>query len=122
MKISPAALYQGYRALVRNPQTRWMVIAGTLLYIFSPLDLSPDIFPIAGQLDDVMLVTLLLTELFQISLFGDGSEPGESIADKPQNSSPGRSGFWNRNPSPGGDSTSKTVSKTVDVDAVSIDD
>jgi uncharacterized membrane protein YkvA (DUF1232 family) len=38
---------------------RWLVGA-TLLYLASPVDLVPDFIPVAGQLDDAVLVALVL--------------------------------------------------------------
>lgn len=125
MKISPAALYTGYRALIRNPQTRWLVVLGTVLYLFSPLDLAPDLLPLAGQLDDVLLVTLLLTELFQISRLENASAPEESGSGSPQAGANPAAGFGGRSPfrspfrSPASPSPTE---KTVDVDAVSVED
>ncbi len=60
------SLYDWYRNTLRNPKYRWYVILGTLVYLISPIDLLPDIFPIVGQVDDLMLLTLLLSELSQI--------------------------------------------------------
>lgn len=65
MKFS---LYNWYRKLLRNPQTRWWVVLGTIVYLISPLDFSPDLFPFAGQIDDFLLITLLLSELLQLGL------------------------------------------------------
>ncbi|NJK28556.1 MAG: DUF1232 domain-containing protein [Coleofasciculaceae cyanobacterium SM2_3_26] len=56
-------LYNWYRSVIRNPKYRWWIILGTLVYLFSPLDISPDVFPIVGQIDDVVLVTLLVSEV-----------------------------------------------------------
>lgn len=67
MKISLKSIYQWYRNAIRHPKYRWWVILATLVYLISPLDLSPDIFPIAGQIDDVMIVSLLLTEISQVA-------------------------------------------------------
>ena len=36
---------------------------GTLLYVLSPIDILPDVFPIIGQIDDAVVITLLATEL-----------------------------------------------------------
>ncbi|RMF26562.1 MAG: DUF1232 domain-containing protein, partial [Cyanobacteria bacterium J083] len=47
MKISLKSIYQWYRNAIRHPKYRWWVILATLVYLISPLDLSPDIFPIA---------------------------------------------------------------------------
>lgn len=63
-----------YRALMRNPQYRWLVILGSLIYLISPIDLSPDIVPLVGQIDDVIIVTLLLSEVFQRLLGGNTLE------------------------------------------------
>jgi len=51
-----------------NPKYRWFVLAGSLIYLVSPLDISPDIFPIVGWLDDGVIVTLLVSEVSQILL------------------------------------------------------
>ncbi|MBD2101455.1 YkvA family protein [Leptolyngbya sp. FACHB-261] len=68
MKFSIQALYDWYRQGIRNPKTRLWFIAGTLLYLVSPLDFLPDIFPIVGQLDDVALLGLLATEVTTLIL------------------------------------------------------
>ncbi len=54
-----------YRKLIRESKYRWLVIVGSLLYLISPIDLLPDIIPIVGQIDDVVIVTLLVSELSQ---------------------------------------------------------
>lgn len=68
MKLSPSSLYAWYRNTLRNPKYRWWIVLGTLAYLFSPLDLSPDLIPIAGQIDDIAVVSLLVAELSQIVL------------------------------------------------------
>lgn len=55
-----------YRKLIRDSKYRWLIIAGTLLYLISPIDLLPDIIPIVGQIDDVLILTVLVTEVSQI--------------------------------------------------------
>ncbi|NJM47399.1 MAG: DUF1232 domain-containing protein [Alkalinema sp. RU_4_3] len=60
------SLYNWYRNLVSNPKYRWWVIAGTLVYLLSPLDIAPDFIPFIGQIDDAIVVTLLATELAQV--------------------------------------------------------
>ncbi len=57
-----------FRSLLRNPKYRWVVILGSLFYLFSPLDISPDVFPILGWIDDGLLVTLVVTELTQMAM------------------------------------------------------
>jgi uncharacterized membrane protein YkvA (DUF1232 family) len=49
------------RRLARDPRVprRWRwVLAGLLLYLVLPFDLVPDFIPVAGQLDDALLVIL----------------------------------------------------------------
>lgn len=61
-------LYDLFRKLIRNPKYRWFILAGSLLYLISPFDISPDVFPIIGWLDDGVIATLLVTEVSQILL------------------------------------------------------
>ena len=77
MKFSLGSLYNWYRKLLRNPQTRWWVVLGTIVYLISPLDFSPDLFPFAGQIDDFLLITLLLSELLQLGLTSGAEKAGE---------------------------------------------
>lgn len=55
-----------YRNLLRNSKYRWLIILGTLAYLLSPIDLLPDVIPIIGQIDDVVILTLLVTEVSQV--------------------------------------------------------
>ena len=55
-----------YRKTIRESKYRWLIIAGTLLYLISPIDLLPDIIPIIGQVDDVLILTLLVSEVSQV--------------------------------------------------------
>jgi uncharacterized membrane protein YkvA (DUF1232 family) len=66
MKISIASIYNWYRTAIRHPKYRWWVMIGTLVYLISPLDIAPDFLPIVGELDDLMLVSLLVKELSDI--------------------------------------------------------
>lgn len=68
MNFSLSSLYNWYRDAIRNPKYRWWVMLGTVIYLVSPIDLLPDIFPIIGQIDDVMLAGLLFTELSQMAI------------------------------------------------------
>jgi uncharacterized membrane protein YkvA (DUF1232 family) len=61
-------LYNLFRKLIRNPRYRWFILAGSLIYLLSPLDLSPDVFPVIGWLDDGMIATLVVAEVSQILL------------------------------------------------------
>jgi uncharacterized membrane protein YkvA (DUF1232 family) len=59
-------IYTWYSNLVSNPKYRWWVIAGTLMYLISPLDIIPDFIPFIGEIDDAVVVTLLATEVVQV--------------------------------------------------------
>ncbi|MEO7965116.1 MAG: YkvA family protein [Gemmatimonadaceae bacterium] len=41
------------------------LVVGAILYVISPLDVIPDMIPFFGQVDDVFLVVLTLTRLFE---------------------------------------------------------
>lgn len=66
MKQLVEAFYSWYRHGLRHPQYRWLVILGTLAYLLSPIDISPDIFPIVGWIDDGILITWLVAEVSQL--------------------------------------------------------
>lgn len=66
MNISATSIYNWYRNTIRNPKYRWWIILGTLVYLISPVDISPDFIPIVGVLDDFVLVSLLVTEVSQL--------------------------------------------------------
>lgn len=68
MNFSIESLYKWYRDVIRNPKYRWWVIGGSLLYLISPLDISPDVFPIIGWIDDGIIAGLLVAELSQVLL------------------------------------------------------
>lgn len=91
-----------YRAVLRNPKYRGWVILGTLIYLLSPLDISPDVVPILGQVDDVAILFLLMSELWQ--MFREGFAAPEEMVGEAES----------------GDSASETED-TVDVDAVSVE-
>jgi uncharacterized membrane protein YkvA (DUF1232 family) len=95
-------IYNGYRNLIRNPKYRWWIVAASLLYLLSPIDISADIFPVIGWLDDGLVATLLVTELSQIFL-------SKVKADKGQ-----------RNSSAPADVERVSDNPTIDVEAVSL--
>ncbi|MBW4633050.1 MAG: DUF1232 domain-containing protein [Iphinoe sp. HA4291-MV1] len=103
MKFSIQSLYTWYRNLLRNPKYRWWIILGTLLYFVSPIDLVPDFFPIVGEVDDIMLLTLLVSEMSQILIEGFKARKGNVDAKAPSTTE---------------DSTSSA--NTIDIDAVSV--
>ncbi|MCX7594413.1 MAG: YkvA family protein [Fischerella sp.] len=102
MKISVQSVYDWYRSVIRNPKYRWWVILGTLLYFVSPFDIAPDFLPIVGQIDDVFVLTLLLTEVSGLVIEGFKARRRNIDANTAHSAE---------------DVTSKA---TVDVDAVSV--
>ncbi len=67
MNFSIQSLYNWYRGLLQNPKYRWWVVAASIAYLVSPIDISPDVFPIVGWLDDTIVIGLLVAELSQIA-------------------------------------------------------
>ncbi|MEM1170037.1 MAG: YkvA family protein [Cyanobacteria bacterium P01_H01_bin.35] len=80
MSFSIQSLYTWYRNTIRNPKYRWWIIAGTLAYVLSPFDISPDFIPIIGQIDDVAIVTLLVAEVSQMVVDFIKLRRGENVA------------------------------------------
>ncbi len=66
MKVIVDAFYKWYSSKVSNPKYRWLIIAGTMLYLVSPFDISPDFLPIIGWIDDGAILALLATELTRL--------------------------------------------------------
>jgi uncharacterized membrane protein YkvA (DUF1232 family) len=54
----------------RVPRRRKLLVAATIAYLALPFDLVPDFIPVAGQLDDAILVALVLRRLVR----GGGAE------------------------------------------------
>ncbi|MBE9036388.1 YkvA family protein [aff. Roholtiella sp. LEGE 12411] len=103
MKFSIQSLYTWYRNSLRNPKYRWWVILGTLVYLVSPIDIAPDFIPIVGQIDDVFLLTLLVTEVSGLVIEGWKARKGDVGIETPN--------------TPQG---STSTASTIDVDAVSV--
>lgn len=100
--INVQSIYDWYRQIIRNPKYRWWVILGSLAYILSPIDFLPDIIPIVGQLDDVVLFTLLVSEVSQLLI--ERVKSNKSVN------------------STSTDDTNTTASNPVDVNAVQVDE
>ena len=62
------SFYTWYRGAVRHPNWRWAIILGTAFYLVSPFDISPDVIPVIGWLDDGELAPLLVTELSSLAM------------------------------------------------------
>jgi uncharacterized membrane protein YkvA (DUF1232 family) len=61
-------IFNGVRNAIRHPKYGWWMVAGTLVYLLSPFDLSPDMLPIVGWIDDGLLATVVVTEVSQLLL------------------------------------------------------
>lgn len=70
MSFSIQSLYTWYRNVLRNPKYRWWVIIGTIAYLVSPIDIAPDFIPVVGQIDDLVLLTLLVSEVSKLVIEG----------------------------------------------------
>lgn len=66
-KFSPI-FYVWYRNALRNTQYRWIIVLGSLIYLLSPMDISPDVVPVVGWIDDGIVASLLVTEVSQVAL------------------------------------------------------
>ena len=104
MNFSIQSVYNWYRNLLRNPKYRWWVILATALYFVSPIDIAPDFLPIVGQLDDVFLLSLLVSEVSQMVIEGAKARSKSKSVNKPSNNA--------ENPT--------NTTATVDVEAVSV--
>ncbi|MFN3362151.1 MAG: YkvA family protein [Pseudanabaenaceae cyanobacterium] len=51
--------------LLRNSRYNWLILLASLIYLISPFDVLPDIFPLLGQVDDFLLLAFLITNLVQ---------------------------------------------------------
>lgn len=98
MNLSPKSIYDWYSNTLRNPKYRWWIILGSIVYLISPIDIAPDFIPIAGQVDDAIILTMLTTELSRLVFDAYTRWRDRRLAATGQ----------------------KTEAKTVDVDAVSV--
>ncbi|MGB8687386.1 MAG: YkvA family protein [Microcoleus sp.] len=103
MSFSIQSLYNWYRDTIRNPKYRWWIILGTLAYLVSPIDIAPDFLPVVGQIDDVAIAVLLISEISQMSIDYFKSRQTQT-----------------NSTSQATDSPSEAKTSTVDVDAVSV--
>jgi uncharacterized membrane protein YkvA (DUF1232 family) len=58
-------LFKGLVSDPRVPRARKLLLLGLLAYLAMPIDLIPDFIPVAGQLDDAILVALVLRTVLQ---------------------------------------------------------
>ncbi|PSN16612.1 hypothetical protein C7293_01990 [filamentous cyanobacterium CCT1] len=57
-----------YNGLLKHPRYRWVVMGASLIYLISPIDISPDLIPVVGWIDDGVVATLLATGITQVLL------------------------------------------------------
>ncbi|MEG5058622.1 YkvA family protein [Microcoleus sp. A2-C5] len=103
MNFSIQSVYNWYRDTLRNPKYRWWIILGTLAYLVSPIDIAPDFLPVIGQIDDLAIAVLLISEVSQMATEYFKSRQTETASASQATGSP-----------------SDTTASTVDVDAVSV--
>jgi uncharacterized membrane protein YkvA (DUF1232 family) len=58
-----AVLFKRLISDPRVPRSRKLMLGALALYLASPIDLVPDFIPVAGQLDDAILVGLALRSI-----------------------------------------------------------
>lgn len=100
MNFSVKSVYNWYRGLLHNPKYRWWVVLATAAYFIMPFDIAPDFLPIVGELDDVFLLTLLVSEVSQMLIEGFKTRKGSGVSED--------------------NATTTNTTSTVDVDAVSV--
>jgi uncharacterized membrane protein YkvA (DUF1232 family) len=56
------------KRLLGDPRVVWWrkaLLAGAIVYLVTPIDLVPDFIPVAGQLDDAIVVALVLRSVLR---------------------------------------------------------
>jgi uncharacterized membrane protein YkvA (DUF1232 family) len=67
MNFNIHSLHNWYRSLLQNPKYRWWVVAASVVYLVSPVDLIPDFIPFAGLIDDTLIISALVAEVAQVA-------------------------------------------------------
>jgi uncharacterized membrane protein YkvA (DUF1232 family) len=62
------SFYGWYKRTLEHPQYRWVLVAATLVYLLSPIDISPDFIPIIGWIDDAVVASIFVASMSQIML------------------------------------------------------
>ena len=87
LKLEAHALWLAFR----HPRTPWYakaVLVLVLLYLMSPVDLIPDVIPLLGMLDDLLVLVggtipdedaAKLKEIGVAEVFGPGTPTGEIV-------------------------------------------
>ena len=77
MKNIVQPFYNWYSSQIRHPKYRWFIVLGTIAYLLSPFDISPDFIPLVGWIDDGVMITLLTTELSRLVIEHRKRQKGE---------------------------------------------
>ena len=67
MNFNLHSLQNWYRGLLQNPKYRWWVVAASIVYLVSPIDLIPDFVPFVGLVDDTLIISLLVAEVASVA-------------------------------------------------------
>jgi uncharacterized membrane protein YkvA (DUF1232 family) len=67
MNFNLQSLQNWYRGLLQNPKYRWWVVAASIVYLVSPIDLIPDFVPFVGLVDDTLIISLLVAEVASVA-------------------------------------------------------
>jgi uncharacterized membrane protein YkvA (DUF1232 family) len=67
MNFNLQSLHNWYRGLLQNPKYRWWVVAASIVYLVSPIDLIPDFVPFSGLVDDTLIISLLVAEVASVA-------------------------------------------------------
>jgi uncharacterized membrane protein YkvA (DUF1232 family) len=78
MTLNPIEIY---KKLINNPKTKWFTIIVTVIYVVSPIDFIPDVFPFLGWLDDGFLTACLIIALKSLGDKG-GDDKGPVVGDQ----------------------------------------
>ena len=62
------AFYDWYKRTLEHPKYGVLLAGASLLYLLSPIDISPDFIPIIGWIDDAAVASILITAMSQIVL------------------------------------------------------
>lgn len=47
-------------------KSKYLWIAAAIIYIVSPIDLLPDVFPVIGQIDDIAVILALVVQILRM--------------------------------------------------------
>ncbi len=64
------SFYAWYKRTLEHPRYRWVLVVATLMYLLSPIDISPDFIPIIGWIDDAVVASIFVASISQIMLSG----------------------------------------------------